>query len=169
LEKNHKRIDLYNMDIYKDYPHMQAVAKRIKKHEGFKLNTYNLAYNDVDGKYIKEDFKTGGYGHRMLEGEVAPDTKEGWEQIFEQDFRKSFESASKLVDKDNIDPVALGIITEMVYQMGSEGVSKFKNTLKLINNKDYSGASTEMLDSKWAKQTPDRAVRLSNLMLSISN
>jgi len=52
--------------------------------------------------------------------------------------------------------------------MGSEGVSKFKNTLKLINNKDYAGASKEMLDSKWAQQTPDRAVKLSNLMLSIS-
>jgi len=38
----------------------------------------------------------------------------------------------------------------------------------LINNKDYAGASKEMLDSKWAKQTPDRAVRLSSLMLSIS-
>lgn len=147
---------------------MEAVAKRIKKHEGFRLNTYNLEYSTADGKYIKEDFKTGGYGHRMLQGEVAPDTREGWEEVFAKDFRKSFEEASKLVDKDNIDPVALGIVTEMVYQMGSEGVSNFKNTLKFINNKDYASASTEMLDSKWAKQTPDRAVKLSSLMLSIS-
>lgn len=146
---------------------MEAVANRIKKHEGFRLNTYNLEYSTADGKYIKEDFKTGGYGHRMLQGEVAPDTREGWEEIFAKDFRKSFEEAGKLVDKDNIDPVALGIVTEMVYQMGFEGVSNFKNTLNFINNKDYASASTEMLNSKWARQTPDRAVKLANLMLSI--
>ena len=52
----------------------------------------------------------------------------------------------------------------MVYQMGATGVSKFKSTLSHINNGNYEMASKEMLNSNWAKQTPDRAVRLADLV-----
>jgi hypothetical protein len=33
-----------------------------------------------------------------------------------------------------------------------------------IKYRDFKNASIEMLDSKWAKQTPNRAEKLSNLM-----
>jgi lysozyme len=55
----------------------------------------------------------------------------------------------------------------MIYQIGHAGVAKFKKTLSLINEGDYKGASEEMLDSKWARQTPSRAQSLSTLMSSI--
>ena len=55
----------------------------------------------------------------------------------------------------------------MVYQMGYNGVSTFKNTLKLIKDGRYQDASIEMLDSNWAKQTEGRAVDLSNIMKSL--
>ncbi len=56
------------------------------------------------------------------------------------------------------------IIYEMCYQMGVNGVSKFKNMLKALEAKDYYKASEEMLDSLWAKQTPNRALKMSNNM-----
>ena len=56
------------------------------------------------------------------------------------------------------------VIYEMCYQMGVSGVSKFKNMLKALENEDYDKASVEMLDSLWAKQTPNRALKLSNIM-----
>ena len=39
--------------------------------------------------------------------------------------------------------------------------------LKAISEKDYKQASVEMLDSRWAKQTPNRANRMAERMANI--
>ena len=58
------------------------------------------------------------------------------------------------------------IIIEMVYQMGESGVSKFKKMWKALkqNPKDYYEAAKQMMDSRWAKQTYNRARSLSDEM-----
>lgn len=56
------------------------------------------------------------------------------------------------------------VICSMVFQMGRFGVSKFRNMWKAIYAEDYAQAAVEMLDSKWAKQTPNRANRLARRM-----
>ena len=62
---------------------------------------------------------------------------------------------------------AQNILIEMIFQMGKNGVSKFRNMMKALRGHNYSLASSEMLDSLWAKQTPNRAKKLSDLMKSI--
>lgn len=52
----------------------------------------------------------------------------------------------------------------MAFQMGIEGLLKFKNTLAKARAGDYAGASASMLKSLWAKQTPNRAKRIANMM-----
>ena len=56
------------------------------------------------------------------------------------------------------------VIVSMVFQMGKNGVSKFRNMLKAIEIKEFDIAANEMLNSRWAHQTPNRALRLSNMM-----
>ena len=56
------------------------------------------------------------------------------------------------------------VIINMVYQIGEGGVSKFKNMWKALDSEDYGEASFQMLDSKWAKQTPARAGKLAGKM-----
>ena len=155
------------MDINTKYPFMQNVANRIKKHEGYRLLPYSLSYDTTEGKTVVENFKTGGYGHRIQAGEEIPTTREGWEKVFQSDLNKAVGATEKLIDADKVDPVAFGVVTEMVFQMGATGVSKFKKTLGYINSGEYHKASKEMLNSNWAKQTPDRAVYLSNLIRDI--
>ena len=58
------------------------------------------------------------------------------------------------------------VLIEMVFQLGIGGVSKFKNMWKALGKGDYQTASEEMLDSRWAKQTPSRAEGLSEIMKS---
>lgn len=58
------------------------------------------------------------------------------------------------------------VLVEMAYQMGVSGLLKFKKTLMYVESKDYKDASVEMLDSRWAKQTPNRAKKLSDIMAS---
>ena len=148
---------------------LDYIKTRIKREEGYKLLPYTLEYETDRGKVVKENFQTGGYGHQIKKGETHAHftyTRDYWERVFEKDFEKAHNGALKLLG-DNINPVAVGIVTEMVYQMGYEGVSKFKETLKLINNENYYAASDEMLDSNWAHQTPERALRLSKIMRNI--
>ena len=54
----------------------------------------------------------------------------------------------------------------MCYQMGISGFSKFKKTIYYLETEQYEEASTECLDSLWAKQTPNRAKEVSEAISS---
>ena len=137
---------------------IEHTKEAIKKEEGFRMETY----------YCTEGHLTGGYGHKMLEGEVPPKDKAGWDKLFERDFAKAMSGADELLMLcPNIKETARNIVVEMVYQMGAYGVSKFKNFLKALQDEDYKKASVEMLDSRWAKQTPNRANRMAERMANI--
>ena len=60
------------------------------------------------------------------------------------------------------------VVMEMCYQLGVTGFSKFVKTITYLKDKDFKNASIEMLDSKWAKQTPNRAKKMSEIVGSIS-
>lgn len=62
------------------------------------------------------------------------------------------------------DKVRSLVIESMAYQMGLQGLLKFKKMLAAIDSGDFEKASEEMLDSLWAEQTPTRALRMSNMM-----
>ena len=138
---------------------METVKNRIKTHEGFR----NKVYKDTLGK------RTIGYGHLCVEDWWEDDkeyTQAELERIFDKDFDKAKEGASKLYEGCEISDTAKGVIIEMVFQLGTTGVSKFKNMWKALKETppNYSVAKIEMLDSRWAKQTPNRAKELSNTM-----
>lgn len=56
------------------------------------------------------------------------------------------------------------VITEMAFNMGFEGVMEFKEMWKAIQNQDWEGTANAMLDSLWAKEVGQRAVRLATSM-----
>lgn len=65
-----------------------------------------------------------------------------------------------------LDEARKGVLLNMAFNLGVQGLLGFRNTLKLIETGKYEEASKEMLKSKWAKQVGDRAVRLSKQMLT---
>ena len=65
---------------------------------------------------------------------------------------------------DNMPPEIQGVVIEMCYQMGFAGFCKFKKAISNMIDKNWKGAATEMLDSRWAKQTPNRANRLADIV-----
>ena len=141
----------------------EELKDRIKQHEGFKLEPYQLSYRTKDGKKVKEDFLTGGYGHKLSKDEEVPTTKEGWDLLFEKDFEQALNQATHFIDKDKVKFEAFTIIIEMAYQMGSS-LHQFKNLKANLEDQNYVLASDSMMDSKWANQTPRRASWLSLLM-----
>lgn len=65
---------------------------------------------------------------------------------------------------DELDEVRQSVIVQMAFQMGSSGLLKFRMMLEAIKQKDYAKASIEMLNSKWANQTPMRAKKMAAMM-----
>ena len=137
---------------------IEQTKAEIKKEEGFRMETYKCT----------EGHLTGGYGHKMLDGETPPTDMAGWTKLFERDFARAVSGAEELLMIcPNVDDTARHIVVEMCYQMGSYGVSKFHGMLSALQESDYVTASKEMLDSRWAKQTPKRAMRMAERMRNI--
>lgn len=64
----------------------------------------------------------------------------------------------------DLDDARKGVLLNMSFQMGVDGLLGFKNTLAMVEKGDYRKASEGMLNSLWAKQTPERAKRMSDQM-----
>jgi lysozyme len=64
----------------------------------------------------------------------------------------------------NLDDARKGVLVNMSFQMGVDGLLGFVNTLKLVEQGKYENAAHAMLQSLWAKQTPERAKRMSEQM-----
>lgn len=70
--------------------------------------------------------------------------------------------------KRHPEPVQRALMN-MAFQMGVGGLLKFKRTLDFIKKKDYTNAANNALKSKWARQTPARAKRVTNLIKSATD
>ena len=140
---------------------MSRLLQSVKKHEGYR----NKVYLDTLGK------RTVGVGHLCVE-DFWEDNKEYEEKflmtILKHDLQTAIKGADRvLVECPVLDDLAEEIIIEMVFQLGETGVSKFKNMIKALKIPDYQTAAIEMLDSKWAKQTPERAAGMSSEMAAL--
>lgn len=56
------------------------------------------------------------------------------------------------------------VLVCMAYQMGVDGLLAFKKMLAATAKGDYTTAAAEMLNSRWARQTPARAQRMAEQM-----
>jgi lysozyme len=65
-----------------------------------------------------------------------------------------------------LDAARQGVLLNMSFQLGVDGLLGFKNTLRLVERGDYAQAADNMLLSKWATQTPERARRMAEQMRS---
>ncbi len=63
-----------------------------------------------------------------------------------------------------LDEARQGVLLNMSFQLGVDGLLGFKNTLELVRTGKYAEAAAAMLQSKWASQTPERAKRMSDQM-----
>lgn len=136
--------------------HKTSELAQLVADEGYK----KCIYDDSRG------LKTIGFGHLML----PTDT---FKCISPTDavrlLRADYTYAENSVDTKY--PWSYGearlILINMTYQMGATGVSRFKLSLACLEVKDYDCAAGELLDSRWATQTPNRAARLAGRIMSI--
>ncbi len=130
---------------------MDAI-KMIKEHEGFK----SFQYIDTRG------FSTIGYGTKL------PLTKEEAEILLKHRLERKI---NELIKREpfylKMPKPAKAVIADMAYQLGVSGVLGFRKMWKALKKRDYRKAADEMLDSMWAKQTPNRAKELANIIRNL--
>ena len=65
---------------------------------------------------------------------------------------------------NDLNDVRQECVLNMVFNLGLNGFKNFKLMIKALERHDYEDASQEMVDSKWAGQVGNRALRLSEAM-----
>lgn len=63
-----------------------------------------------------------------------------------------------------LDEPRQAVLIQMAFQMGVKGLLAFTTTLGHVRVGRYAEAAVAMLESLWARQTPERAARLSKQM-----
>lgn len=58
------------------------------------------------------------------------------------------------------------ILLSMAYQMGVDGLLCFSNMIRALEFEDFEQAKVEAIDSRWYRQTPERATRHANVLLT---
>ena len=134
---------------------MKDLLESIKHHEGF----VEHVYDDSLG------IPTIGYGFAIKDLVLEEDL---CDEILLRKLRILGKSViGKFPFFDSLTSDCKTVLMEMCYQLGVTGVSKFKKALKAMEDGDWEKAADEMLDSKWAKQTPNRAKEMSNIIRSL--
>jgi lysozyme len=90
-------------------------------------------------------------------------------ECFENDIEKVIEDCNILYSNFNdIPEEAQLILANMMFNLGRPRLSKFVNLKLAVDSEDWMEASVQMMDSKWAKQVPNRAERLCGRMEKLS-
>ncbi len=134
---------------------MDKLTALIAKHEGLRLDPYK----DSIGIW------TVGYGHNCQDKPISKDIAE---RLLEDDVQDAIHDCQTFNWFGGLDEVRVAVVVNMVFNLGLSRFSKFKKTIDYIALGEWTMASEEMLDSKWAKQTPERANQMANIIRALS-
>jgi len=129
------------------------LTKQLRRDEGEKLAAYqdHLGYWTIGVGRLIDSRRGGGI------------TAEESAYLLSNDIdKREAELLRRAPWMANLDPVRFGALVNMAFQMGVDGLLGFKNTLAMVREGDYAGASSGVLQSLWATQTPSRAKRISD-------
>lgn len=130
----------------------ESLRDRIARHEGFR----SRPYKDSLG------FMTIGYGRCLDTKGISQD--EGL-YLLDDDIGEATDRViAALPWVEQMDDVRRGVLIEMAFQLGLDGLMAFKHMLAAAQQSIWDRAADEMLSSTWAQQTPARAQELTGLM-----
>lgn len=141
---------------------LDQIKEDLIRHEGYVTEIY------LDS----ENLPTFGIGHLVTESDMehtwpvgTPVTDERILQVFHDDCNEAVTDAECVVDDlYSHSDECIRVLVNMAFNLGRTRLSKFKNMLAAVNQKDYATAAEEMIDSKWYRQVKRRGEELVELM-----
>ena len=142
---------------------MEKLMKELIGDEGFKYEIYldHLGY------------PTMGVGHLITEKDEEYGKIVGT-PISEDRIKECLDNDIKIVCEEldmkepwwrNLNDNRQRVIANMCFNLGYPRLSKFKRFIAAMHTAQWEVAATEMMDSRWAGQVGDRAVRLRDRVL----
>jgi lysozyme len=131
------------------------MTKQLTIDEGEVLHAYqdHLGYLTIGVGRLIDKRKGGGI------------TKEEAAYLLQNDINTRIDALqTKIPWIKELDQARQGVLVNMSFQLGVDGLLKFTRTLAYIAAGDYAAAADNMLKSKWATQTPARAERMAKQM-----
>ncbi len=127
------------------------LTKNLIADEGLRLKPYT----DTVGKL------TIGVGRNLNdEGITAQEAL----YLLNNDIQRIEKELAPLPNFSQLSETRQRVITEMAFNIGFEGVMEFKGMWKAIQDEDWDSAANAMLDSLWAREVGQRAIRLATTM-----
>lgn len=144
---------------------IEQLRLELELDEGCKYVTYKCS----------EDRLTFGIGHLVLPDDPEYDQPVGTAvssdrvtECFDKDVGTVIAESKKLYPQfDSLPEEVKLIICNMLFNLGLPTLSKFKDMKAAIDAEQWSAAADAMLDSKWARQLPNRSGRLITRMRSV--
>jgi lysozyme len=127
------------------------LTAQLRRDEGEKLFAYkdHLGYLTIGVGRLIDKRKGGGISEEESAYLLSNDINR-----IDADLR------SRLAWFANLDEVRQEALINMAFQLGVDGLLKFRNTLAAIRDERYEHAAELARQSLWAKQTPARAKRV---------
>jgi lysozyme len=144
---------------------IEQLRLELELDEGCKYVTYKCS----------EDRLTFGIGHLVLPDDPEYDQPVGTAvssdrvtECFDKDVGTVIAESKKLYPQfDSLPEEVKLIICNMLFNLGLPTLSKFKDMKAAIDAEQWSAAADAMLDSKWARQLPNRSGRLITRMRNV--
>lgn len=130
----------------------EKLMYRLIEEEGMKLKPYRCPAGKLTigvGRNLEDKGLSNEEALFLLQNDIIEAVKE---------LKKAFLFFDSLNETRQI------VLIDMCFNLGINGLKKFKKMIKALENKDFSLASKEMLSSCWAKQVGARARSLALLM-----
>jgi len=132
-----------------------SLNEQLRRDEGEVLSAYpdSLGYLTIGVGRLIDKRRNGG---------ITPDESA---YLLNNDIqRKTKEVFGMFPWVEQLDSVRLAVLINMAFQLGTDGLAGFKNTMSLVQGGNYDKAAENMILSKWHSQTPERCERLAKQM-----
>lgn len=146
---------------------IEKLREELIADEGMRLDIYRCT----------ENYLTVGVGHKIVAGDAEHGKPEGYtiterrmKQLFELDVAVVREDCNRLYeDFSELPEEAQRIIANMMFNLGLPTMKKFRGMRRCVDERNWSGAADEMVDSKWYDQVTNRANRLVKRMRALAD
>lgn len=134
---------------------MSKLTELLKDWEGYRRFVYKCS----------EGHDTVGIGRCIREGVGLGISESEAEYLLEQDLiRVEKELLDSFDWYESLDECRKDALKSMCFQMGLPNLKTFKNALSSMSLGDFKEAKNHFLQSKWARQTPGRALSTSDMI-----
>lgn len=129
-----------------------SLVDLLKEQEGYRRNPY----------LCTQGYNTVGYGRNL---DTAGIDEEEAEYLLKRDIERCRKELARNLDMfDSLSNVRQDALINMAFQLGVSGMLKFKTMLFHLSRGEYEDAAMEALNSRWYRQTPNRAIKVAKMI-----